>query len=473
MSPEKAPDKWDHETDVLIIGGGTTGLPAGSIVAEAGLKATILEARPKCGGSLNMVVGSFCVAGTDEQKELGIEDTPDLWYEDIVSKCDSDPEITRAMVDNALDGYRMLQEEGVVWPGLVPHPGNSRNRNLGWLLGFGPKLVQASEKRCRRLGVEILFRHRAHRLITNPETGRVIGATVETKEGTKYFRARKAVIIAAGGFGQNKDLVAEFAPEMTTAVPLMPVSHQGDGLIMGMDVGASTKDMGVAVAGSWPVCAETHARAIWACDFGAIMVNVHGKRFHEESSADGYYGPMTKAGMQQPGNVYWVIFDDDIFNNVGRIEGTTERNMNHVKDIERCKKYSADALDELAEKTGIDADGLKKTIEKYNKDVEEVGYDTEFGRKGQHGEHRALVKIKPPYKAIKCTTCTTSMKGGLKINAKGEVLNHYGEAIPGLYAGGEVAGGLWKKSYMLGVMSSAAYTQGIIAARNAIKEPDA
>ena len=68
MSPEKAPEKWDHETDVLIIGGGTTGLPAGSIVAEAGLKATILEARPKCGGSLNMVVGSFCVAGTDEQK---------------------------------------------------------------------------------------------------------------------------------------------------------------------------------------------------------------------------------------------------------------------------------------------------------------------------------------------------------------------------------------------------------------------
>ena len=102
-----------------------------------------------------------------------------------------------------------------------------------------------------------------------------------------------------------------------------------------------------------------------------------------------------------------------------------------------------------------------------------MGYDTEFGRKGQHGEHRALVKINPPYMAIKCTTCTTSMKGGLKINAKGEVLNHYGEAIPGLYAGGEVAGGLWPKSYMLGVMSSAAYTQGIIAARNAIKEPDA
>ncbi|MBW1799366.1 MAG: hypothetical protein JRJ85_01420 [Deltaproteobacteria bacterium] len=87
---------------------------------------------------------------------MGIDDSPDLWYDDIVAKCDSDPEITRAMVNNALDGYHMLKEEGLVWPGLVPHPGNSRNRNLGWLLGFGPKITRASEKRRRQMsdGIE-------------------------------------------------------------------------------------------------------------------------------------------------------------------------------------------------------------------------------------------------------------------------------------------------------------------------------
>ena len=470
MAAVAVPNKWDHETDVIIVGGGTAGLPAAVVAAEAGLKATLIESRPVCGGSFSMVVGGFAAVGSDEQKARGIDDTPDLFYQDLLDVCGADPEIARAYVDNVLDAYKMLSEEGVKFPGLVPLPCHSRLRVLGWLLGYGPKMVKALEDRARRKGVEILFRHRATRLITDPPTGRVIGLQVSAGDETKNFKAKKAVVLTSGGFGRNREMIAEYCPEMVNCVPKMPVGHMGDGLKMGLAVGAATKDMGISVAGSWPVDVETHSECIWALDWGGIMVNVNGKRFHAESSAEGFYGRMTEAGMRQPGAVYWVLFDDKIRNNIGRIEGTDDRNMEHVKDVEKCKKVTADTVEELAEKAGIDAPGLKETIEKYNSDIDSVGYDTVFGRKGQMGEARALEKITPPFYAIKCVTCTTSMKGGLKINGRCQVINPYGEALPGLYAAGEVSGGLHTKSYLLAVMSSSAMTQGIIAGRNAAAE---
>ncbi len=471
MSAIELPQKWDHEADVIIVGGGTAGLPASIIVAEAGQKATVLESRPQCGGSFGMVVGAFAIAGSDEQKAAGIEDSPDIFYEDLVNIAGADPKIARAFVDNQIDAYNMFKEEGFKWPGIVPLPGHSRVRGLGWLLGYGPKLVKTLENRAGARGVEILFRHRATRLITHHETGRIIGLKVGVKGEVKNFKAKRAVILASGGFGRNLELIAEYAPHMVNCIPKMPVGHQGDGLKMALDVGAATKDIGAAVAGSWPVCIETHSRAIWALDWGGIMVNVDGKRFYMESSAEGFYGRMTEAGIRQPGGAYWVIFDENIMGNIGRIEGTSERNMEHVKDLERCKRYKADTIEELAKSAGIDAKGMRETIDKYNGDIDSVGYDTVFGRKFQMGLARPIVKLTPPFYAVKCVTSTTSLKGGLKIDADCHVVNNYNEVIPGLYAAGEVAGGFWSKSYLLAVMTSGAVTQGIIAGRNAVKEP--
>jgi flavocytochrome c len=472
MVPAPIPSKWDHVSDVVIIGGGTGGLPAGIVVSEAKQKATILEWRPQCGGSLGMVVGAFAIAGSDEQKAQGIKDSPDIYYNDLIRVCKSDPEIARAFADNQIKSYNILKKFGMKWPGIVPLPGHSQTRGLGWLLGWGPKIVKAYETGARASGAEILNHHRATRLVKDDKTGRIVGVVATDDKGaTKYFKATRGVIITTGGFGQNREMVQEYAPHMVNSVPKMPIGHQGDGLKMALDVGAATRDISVAVAGSWPVDAETHSRCIWALDWGGIMVNVDGNRFHMESSEEGYYGKMTGAAMKQPGGVYWVVFDEKIMGNIGRIEGTNERNPMHIKDIERCKRMKANTIDELVKMSGVNAAGFKAAIEKYNGDIDKVGYDTVYGRKYQMGMARPIEKINPPYYAVKCVTCTTSMKGGLKINGKCQVINNYGEAIPGLYAGGEVAGGLWTTSYMLAVMTSGAATQGIIAAENAIKEP--
>jgi len=476
MSPENIPEKWDHETDVLVIGAGTGGLPAGITAVEAGFKATVLESRPKAGGSFAMVAGAFAIAGSDEQEELGIEDNPDLFYQDFIKVCDADPEVARAFCDHQIESYKMLKDEGIKFPGIVPHPCHSRERCLGWIGGMGPKFVKALLGRCERDGVEILYKHRARKLIREPRSGRIMGATVEVKGETKRFKANKGVIIASGGFGHNKELIAEYDPIMVNAIPKMPVGHQGDGLIMGLDIGAATKDIGISIAPSWPLCADTHSNAIWLLDYGAIFVNVHGIRYHDESSSEAFYGPMTGAGMKQPGGVYWIIFTDPIKNVVGTIdligkEGQTERNMEQVGSIEKCKTYTADTLEELGQKSGVDPKGLKETIERYNRDIDEFGYDKEFGRKHQFGDMREMMKIDPPpYHAIKCVTSTTSFKGGLKINGRCQVLDNFGDAIPGLYAVGEVSGGLHTKTYLLGVMTSSAMTQGIIAGGNAVRE---
>jgi fumarate reductase flavoprotein subunit len=472
MTKVDMPNKWDHESDVVIIGGGTTGLPAAVKVAEAGLKATVLETRPQCGGSLSMIVGGCIFAGIDEQKEAGIEDSPDKLYQDMVNNAGSDPKLARAYVDNQLEAYRMLKAQGIVFDGgFALVPGQSVKRGgLGSILGKAHKLSKAFEERARDKGSEILYKHRAQRLITDPQKGRVIGVTVLVNNETKYFKARKAVIIATGGFGYNREMVAEYAPHMADCIPKMPVGHQGDGLKMALDIGAATKDIGISVAGSWPVCAETHSRAIWVLDKGGIMVNIHGKRFYDESSSEGFYGRMTEAAMRQPGGVYWVIYNDNILENVGKIMDTG-RDMGHVRDIEKCKKVKADTIEELAEKAGVDQKELKEAIDKYNNDIDSFGYDTVFGRRWQWGmNQKPLVKLIPPLYATKCVTSLTSLKGGIKINEFCQVLDNYGEVIPRLYAGGEVIGGLYTKSYLLGTMTTFAMAQGIIAGRNAALE---
>jgi len=473
MNPVNVPQNWDHEADVLIIGGGTAGLPAAVIVRSAGQTATVLESRPQCGGSLGMIVGAVAFAGTDEQKAAGIDDGPDKLYDDLVNIGGAVPEIARKVADAQLDAYQMFKEEGFKWPGIVALPGHSAIRGMGWMLNYGPLVVKCLENKARKSGAEILFRHRAKRLIRDPRTDKAIGLVVETKDGEKYFKAKRAVIIATGGFGRNREMIAEYAPHMVDCVPKMPISHQGDGLKMALDAGAATKDISISVAGSWPVSIETHSRAIWALDWGGIMVNVNGDRFFMESSAEGFYGRMTEAGMRQPGGVYWVIFDQNVFDHVGttQVKGTIERNMAHFKDIDNCAKVKADTLEELAEKSGINVANFKKSVEKYNSDIDEHGYDTVFNRKYQFGTERPIWKLTPPFYAVKCVTSTTSFKGGVKIDGDCHVMNNYDEFIPGLYAAGEVAGGLWSKSYMLAVMTSGSMAQGILAAKSAIKEP--
>jgi fumarate reductase flavoprotein subunit len=462
MVPLSKPEKWDYEADVIIVGAGTAGLPAAAVAAEAGAKVAVLELMSYCASSLALVNVGPAFAGTDVQKEQGVEDSPEQYYKDGVELAKGVPEMWRMYTDNQLDTYYWCKKIGVKFGELFPPPAHTRKR------GFfvkGSDMLRVLEKTAKEKGAEILFLHRATRLITDPQTEKVIGLKVRVKDSKeeKNFKANKAVILTTGGFGRNSEMVEEYGPEFVDWVPTMPPGHLGDGLKMALGVGAGTKDLGHAVCGSFAVDVVSKTGVMDFVGYaGGIMVNVDGQRFWDEATRKSFYGLLSERGMQQPGGFFFVVFDD-----------LAKNKVRHGK-LGKAKPYQGNTIEELAEKAGIDPKGLRTTIDKYNSDLKSVGYDTIHDRRTLEGCDGAPVTIDtPPYYAVKCKGSTSSFKGGLKINTRCQVLNQYGEVIAGLYAGGEVTGGLWSPhgTYLPCTMVTAAMTFGRIAGKNAAAEP--
>ena len=463
MNPVKVSKKWDYEADIVVVGAGTAGLPAAIEAADAGARVVVLEILPNCAPSLGLIKVGVAFAGTDVQKELGINDSPEEFYKDGVELAKGDPEIWRAFADNQLETYYWCQKIGMnIGKDLYPAAGHRIKRGI-WKKGAD--MVRILEKTAKEKGIDIKFSHRTTRLITDPMTGRVVGVKVKIKDKEEQnFKAKKAVILATGGFGRNREMVEEYGPYFLDWLPTMCYGHLGDGLKMALDVGAATKDLGRAVSGSFALDVETKTGLM---DFvgcaGGIYVNVNGKRFADESCRAKFYGLANEEGMKQPGHAWFAIMDDKIKNT------TLRTNLLH-----KAKPVQANTLEELAKQLGIDLIGLKQTIDKYNKDIETLGYDSEFDRRTLEGIEGIPVKIDtPPFYGYRCTGATSSFKGGIKINGKAQVVNHYGEVIPSLYAAGEATGGLWGHdgTYLSCTMVPASMTYGRIAAKNAVKEP--
>lgn len=453
------PQKWDHEADVIVIGGGNAGFPAALMAAEAGAKVTILELLPMSAPSLGLINVGPAFAGTDTQKEQGIDDSAEIFYQDGTERALGDPALWKVFTDNQLDTYYWCQSIGMGFgKELFALPGHTRKRGI-WIKGA--EMVRCLEKNVKAdPNIELLFSHRARRLITDPATGRVLGVTVQVKDEERHFKANRAVVITTGSFGRNKEMVEEYGPYFKDWMPTMCHGHLGDGLKMCLDLGGATKHIGRAVSGSFSTDVKTRTAI---CDFigysGGIYVNVNGERFEDESNRDRFYGLVTEEGMKQPGHVWYAIIDD-------KMKNTTLRP--HM--LKKAELLKFDALDELAEGMGIDAAGLRATIEKYNSDIDSVGYDTVRGRTTREGCDGTPIKIDTaPYYAVALTGATSSFKGGVAINDKLQVINNFGEPIPSLYAAGEVTGGLWGNggTYLPGTMVSSALTLGRIAGKAA------
>jgi len=461
MVKENLPEKWDHETDVLIVGAGTGGLPCAIAAAELGAKVTVLEAMTISGGSGSLIFAGASFAGTDWQKKAGVEDSPDLLYKDGVA-AGGVPELWRVYADNQVDTYKWLLSLGIKpdRDDFVMPPGHKVNR-----LHFykGAPVMNRIEERARELkNIEILFQHRARRLIVDPETGRVLGARVETKKKTLKFRALKAVVLATGSFGRNREMITEYGERYVDCVPAMAPGHFGDGLKMSLDIGAATKHIGHAVVTSLPICDTTKTdRSYFAIVLGGIAVNLHGKRFYDESCPKGYYGNLTDALLDEPEGQMFIIYDSKM--------------RNHpfvLPSVSIAKEYSADTFEELAKMAGTNPENLAATVRKYNEDIESEGYDTVFGRKYLQSIAGEPVPLDtPPYYAVKVHASLTSFKGGVKINTRSQVIDNYGDVIPGLYAVGEVTGGLvGKGTYLGGLMWPASMTFGRLVGRSVVFE---
>lgn len=446
-----------HKTvDIIVVGAGTAGLPAAIEGKKLGNEVLILE-KAKLGEwrtSLSVIELGLNFCGTEYQKELGIDDSPEKYYEDGIKYCGGLPELWKVYTDHNLEVFQFLEEEC----------GLKFNRGIA-VAGFGvprlhlmdgPTILRALEKKAEELKIPIFYEHKVKELIRDVE-GRVIGVVAEYAGELLRFKAKKGVILCTGGFGRNPEMIKEFGPDyLLEATPTMPPTHTGDGILMALKVGAATKFIKHAVVASVPTCVYTKTLGTGALALdGAIFVNKLGNRFYRE---DAWYGYVGAAISNQPDKVVFMIYDD-------AIRETVKKTKPHLF---RFKEFKADTIKELAHTLGIDENGLEKTIEKYNEDVKTKGQDTVLGRSTLDGVRKPPIPIeKPPFYGAKCCLSTSSFKAGLRIDANARVLNWENKPIPRLYAAGECTGGFFTRGYIAGTMVPMSMVMGRIAARTA------
>lgn len=453
-------EKWDFETDIVIIGAGTAGLPAAIEATKAGAKVIVLEQTPTCNGSLSVCSGNINFAGSPFQKTQHIVDSPDKYYEDGLAVCKGDPAMWRKLVDNHLDTYDMIVGLGYQPIAVRMLPGHNTRRSH-YFEGGGPQLLKCLEKGAMENGAHIKFQHRAVQLYVDPSKKRVVG--VKAKSGGKdlNFYTKKAVIIASGGFGNNPKMVSEFRGEQYAkrCLPIMK-GHTGEGIKMAMSIGVATSHIGTAATPGDPGDANTkHAITPRHTLSGSIFVNMRGRRYINECLPVSPY--LSEASFAQEGGFVFTIYDSKI------------REMIQSVNWEIFKECQDDTIEGLAKQLGIDPQGLVEEIKEYNDDIEENGYDTKFGKKLLPGPvNKPLVKLeKPPYYGIKLMSRFTSFKGGLKTTEESKAVDHNGEIVPGLYVAGECQGGLFSEgNYLSGTMVSYSMTFGRIAGINAAAE---
>ena len=441
--------------DVIIVGAGTTGMPAAIFAAQRGAKVLVLEAAPEVGGTLHLSAGQMSAAGSRLQKEKGIEDTPDEHYDDCMRISDNtaDPVLVRLAVDHAAETLDWLQDIGAEI--LPDHPvlAQGHEAYLKARYCWGPeggrsllKAIQpAFEKEIANGSVTLKLETEAGTLIQD-DRGAVIGVTARDKSGAEAEYFGHNVLLASGGHAANPELYAEL-----TDVPLYgngayPYS-QGAGITMGQSVGGWTRGKEHYICafnvilekneiGS-PMLARIismpHARMPWE-----IFVNVHGKRFVREDhpSVDHREHRL----MEQPDMRCWAVFDDVIANEAPAYVATPDvphpRRWSKEELFEGFDKYptmyKADSLEELASKAGIDGAALKATVADYNANIDG---DDAFER-----EHRPRPIEKGPFYAIQIQGSSISSVVGLAVSGDLQVINQDNQPIVGLYAAGEMLG---------------------------------
>jgi fumarate reductase flavoprotein subunit len=466
MAVSKIPTKWDGETDIVVVGGGNTGIPAAITAHDKGVSVIVLEASGGMASSLAMIAGGTPFTGTDLQKAEGIKDSPDQLYNEAVKVSGGRPDLWRALVDRQEEVYRWLVSLGAKPERVLTAPGHQVRRSIKFE-GHGPALCKVLREALSKSGVDVRYKHRAKKLIVDPDTGRVVGVTAESGGKTTNFKARKAVILTTGGFCQNLDIVKEYGPHYADLVATAPPTHQGDGLKMAMAIGAATEGLGLAVCPSMPVGAETLTFVNSGLS-GGITVDRWGNRFGNEATEEG--GTYTEK--------HKICLDRDPTGLHITVANQAIRDTNAPANPGRETIYQADTIEELEKQLDIPTGNLQATVAEYNSDIKKYGYDRKYGRRvqGMYWPGKAVMPLNtPPYYAVKNKICLTSMKGGLKINAKCQVIDQFGDVIPGLYAAGEIAGGLEgiPHHYYTGRMTLQAFTQGRISGDVAADDPGA
>ena len=426
----------DKSADVVVIGAGGAGLCAAIEAKDQGAESVILlEKMASIGGTTFTSQGVVGAYGSKLQAEMGIELTFEQMYDNLMSNASYhlDPTLTTITLEKSGETIDWLMER-VGLPFADVKVGYGPYQMMHALPNGGADMMEPFSKSIEEAGVELMLETRATELVMN-EDGSVAGVKAETA-GHSFTISAKSVIICTGGYAYNPELTARFTPELAGTFGIGFPGATGDGIIMASNVGAATThtDDMMCVLKDYEIMAEHNGTSATASNAGfmslpnMIMVGADGTRFVNEKD-QGYmtqklnspiFDQMHKDGL----GYVWTISDQAA---IDATEGRTKRGL----DMEYI---TADTVAELAEKMGVDAAGLEKTINDFNSYVD-AGYDEEFGRIGD----QLTQKLTAPYVALAQVPCEIITYGGIARNENAEVLRADGTSIPGLFVAGEAS----------------------------------
>jgi tricarballylate dehydrogenase len=485
-----------EHADVVVVGAGNAALCSALTAAEEGASVVVLERAPRAqrGGNGVFTGGfmRFAFDGIDdiravadlspaEEQNLAVgRYSPEAFFMDVAEVTDfrADPDLVEALTTRSNATVRWLKSIGVRFlPALGLHPAadDGRVHMLGHapaieVSGGGAGLIDALYRRADAVGLPVLYRTRATSLVTN-SVGDVVGVKVR-HERAEHTIAAQAVVLAAGGFEANAEMRARYlGSNWDLARVRGSSSNTGDGIRMALAVGGQA-------FGNWTGC---HAAPvdINSPTFGdpnltdaftrrsyhlGVMVNREGRRFLDEGAdlEAKTYSMYGKEILQQPGQVAFQIFD-----------ATTVSYLRPEYSLRQGTRIQADTLAELAVEAGIDPDQLASTVAEFNAATDDAAFDprTKDGKAARSiyppKSNWATPIATPPFTAFPVTCGITFTYGGVRINSDAQVMHEDGYPIPGLFAAGEMVGGLFWGNYPTGcgVMGGAVF--GRTAGRSA------
>lgn len=474
-STTKAKD-IEETVDVVVVGAGGAGMTAAITATDAGKKVIVVESQPIAGGNSVRSTGGMNAAKTpyqdkNEFKEAaGVEKTlataaekfadnatitalaatvksqwdayqanPQGYFDSVElmeldtligGKGKNNPELVKALAENSAAAIEWLASIGADVKNVGAFGGASVKRihrpvNAdGKVTAVGAYIVPILEKNLQDRNVQFLFDTTANEIIM--KDGKAVGIKATGKDGNKVTINAKSVVIATGGFGANAEMVEKYKPELKGFATTNAEGAQGQGIDMATAVGAATVDMDqIQIHPTVHIEEDGNAHLITEGlrGDGAILVNAEGKRFYDEVSTR---DKVSAAIIAQPEKSAWLVVDQSMVDKSAVIAGY----------IKSGYTVTGATYEELAKAMGVDEATFVSTMNTWNQAVEAKS-DAEFNRTSF-----ANPLTTAPYYAIKITPAVHHTMGGIAINPKAEVLNEKGEAISGLFAAGEVTGGV-------------------------------
>ena len=442
-----------ESTDIVIIGSGGAGLSSAITATKKGAKVIVLEKMAYFGGNSNRSEGEMNAAGTKQQKAHGItDDTPERFAADTIRGGHglNDPALVKALTENAASAEEWLLDLGAHFCHRMGRGGGqTRARGHGPCDGspVGIEIMRVLGERADKDHIDMRLNNRVTKILM--KNGKVSGVQVKTPKGMETINA-KAVILATGGFGANHKMVEKYRPELKGFSTTNHPGATGDGIILAQQVGAGLTDIEqiqihpTVIKKNGALISESmRAR-------GGFLLNKNGKRFTNELLTRDV---VSANELKQPGGIAYLVIDNSIYS-----KNKMAQNYTAEKLMTKC-----DTIADVAKLIGVDEKVVQASFDQYHKAFDNKKDDL-FGRP------EMLIRMdQAPYFVAEVTPGIHHTMGGVKIDPQAEVLTPEKKPIPGLFAAGEVTGGVHGGNRIGGNAVADIITFGRISANSALK----